>query len=197
MCVATVGSTAPARELRSERAHAAEHPLHEHRRAGHRPVAEHRPVRGDTWDAEARARFVADFCRELDRLLGGHHGQLRGRAERAIRLGTMDPDTLTDATGVHAFPRAFDDAGAVAVRDDARERHPETEPVDALLRVAGVDAGEAQPHPDVPGTGLRRGKVAHPQHLRSRALLVVPGGPHHRALRRADGEPQVTRPRHV
>ena len=179
---------APARELRSERAHAAEYAVHEHRRAGHRPVAEHRPVRGDTWDAQARAHFVADFFRELDSLLGGHHGQLRGGAERAIRLGTVDPDSLTDATGVHTFPRAFDDARAVAVRDNARKRHPETEPVDALLRVAGIDAGKVHPHPDFSGTRLRRGKVAHPQHFRGRALLVVPCGPHHRALQEAGAE---------
>ena len=55
--------TAPARELCSERAHAAQYAVHEHRRAGDGPVDEHRPVRGDTWDPQARADFVADLLR--------------------------------------------------------------------------------------------------------------------------------------
>jgi hypothetical protein len=101
-------------------------------------------------------------------------------ASRFAAIGKSSlPSALTNATGVHSFPRAFDDARAVAVRDDARERHPETEPVDALLRVAGIDSGEAQPHPDFSGTRLRRGQLAHAQHFRGRTLLVVPSGPHH------------------
>ena len=75
---------APARELRGKRPDRTEHAVDEDGLAGDGAVSEDRAVGGDAGDPEAGAELVADLVRELDRLLGGHYGELRRRAERTV-----------------------------------------------------------------------------------------------------------------
>lgn len=62
-------------------------------------------LRGDTGDAQARTEIVADPRRQPHGLLVRHHCQLRGGAERAVRLRAVGPHTLTNATRVPPSPR--------------------------------------------------------------------------------------------
>src|SRR3954447_7168639 len=104
---------------------------------------------GDAGNSQTRAELVADIVRECDRLLVGHHGELRGGAEGAVRLGSIDPDALSDACTVNFVAGRVDDARPVAVRDHPRVRHPLTDPVAALLRVPRVDPGDSDADADL------------------------------------------------
>ena len=115
---------------------------------------------------------------QLDGLLGRHDGPLRCGPERPIGLRAVHPDALADPGRIGALPDRVDHPGAVAVRDHARERHPVAQPVAALLRVAGVDARQAQTDPDVARAGLWRRQVPDLQDLRSRSGLLVPRRAH-------------------
>jgi hypothetical protein len=84
------GRAASAGELGGERTNAAEHAVNQDRLPGDRPVTEDGPVCGNAGDAQARTKLVTDTRRQLHGLLVGHHGQLCGGAERAIRLRAVD-----------------------------------------------------------------------------------------------------------
>ena len=55
--------------------------MDEDRRTFDRPVPEDGAMGGDAGNAQTRAHLVADVVGERDRLVGGHHGELRGGAK--------------------------------------------------------------------------------------------------------------------
>ena len=71
-------------ELGGQRADRPHGPVHQHGRPIHRAVAEDGTVGSDPRNAEACPEKVIDLVRQIDRLVGGHHGVLGGGAERPI-----------------------------------------------------------------------------------------------------------------
>ena len=168
----------PRCKLSRHRADAAEHAVDEDRRAFDRPVAEDGAMGGDAGNAQTRAHLVADVVGERDRLVGGHHGELRGGAEGPVGLGAVDPDALSGPGRVDAVADRVDDARPVAVRDHPRIRHPVADPVAALLRVPGVDARDSDADANLARSRLGVGHLADLQHLRRRARPLVPSCEH-------------------
>src|SRR5262249_14075720 len=87
------------------------------------------------------------------------------------------PPPLPKAGGRPPSRRRVDLAGAVAVRDDARERDL-ARSAGAALHVGGIDAGGRELDAHLAGPGPRRLDVADSEHLRGRAVLLVPGCAH-------------------
>src|SRR3954467_7392067 len=135
-------------------------------------------MRGDAGNSQTRAQLVADVARERDRLLFGHHGELRGGAEGTVGLGSVDPDALSDACTIDSLAGRVDDARPVAVRDHPRIRHPLTDPVAALLRVARVDARDSDADANLARSRLGVGHLADLKHLRRRSRPVIPSCAH-------------------
>jgi hypothetical protein len=91
-----------------------------------RPVRHQRGrVRGDAGKAQARGKPVIDVARQPHGLLVGHYRQPRGGAKRHDTTARGRP-TRADRRDprVDAVTYGVDDAYAVAVRHNARERHP-------------------------------------------------------------------------
>ena len=172
------GGAAPMRQLSSQRTNRTQHPVHQNRFAGDRAVAEHGPVSRDPRNSQARAHLVGDFIDERNGLQVGHAGQLRGGAEWPVRLCAIGPHPLPDPAAVHAVADGVDHAGTVAVRDDPRETHRISKPAGALLRIAGIDAGEANPYPDFARARFGSRQLPDLQHLCRGTLSVVPGRQH-------------------
>jgi hypothetical protein len=156
----------------------AERALDENRLAGDRAVAEDRAVRGDAGNPEARARLIVDVVGELHSLVSRHGGQLRRSSEGTVRLRPVHPHTLSDSAGVYALSDGVDDAGAVAVRNDARERQPVPHPVAAFLGVPAIDARDGNPNAHLARSGLRVGHLTDLKHLRSGSRPLVPSREH-------------------
>ena len=152
--------------------------MHQHCGVVDGSVAEDSAVRGDPGDAETGADLVGYLVGQVNGKLLRHDGVLGSGAERAVGLGAVHPDTLPDAVPADAVTDGVDGAGAVAVRDDARVRHRGAEPAAALLRVAGVHAGEPHPDADLPGSRLGVGELADLQDVGRGALPLVPGCAH-------------------
>ena len=111
------------------------------------------------------------------RLLGRQHDRLGGGAERAPPLPVPDPHPLAHARGRHAFADAIDLAGAVAVRDHAREGDL-AGGAGAALDVGRIDPGGAQPNAHFARARLRRIDLGDAQHLAGGAVLLVIGSAH-------------------
>src|SRR5207247_5932491 len=133
-------------------------------------------------------RLIVDFTGEVHSLLIRHNRQLRSGTEWAVGLRPVQPHTLTNSTGVHAVAHGVDYAGTIAVRNDARELHPVSEPVAAFLGVARVHARESKPDADLAVTWLRVGHLADLEHLRRRSRPLVPSCEHERTLDLARAE---------
>jgi hypothetical protein len=168
----------PVRKLRGKRTDAAEHTLDKDDLPCDGSVNEHRAMRSDPWYPKARAQLVADRIRQLHGLVRGHDRNLRGGAERTIRLRPVQPHTLTNTRGINTFPHGIDHACTITVRNDARVCHPEPEPAAALLRIAGVDTGEADTHAHLAGAESGRGHLTHLEHLRRCSLSLIPSCEH-------------------
>ena len=112
--------------------------------------------------AEAGARLETHVAGQRHGLGGGQHDEFRGGAERALQLAVPQPHPLADARGRHAGADRLDLAGAIAVRDHAREKQL-AQP--AAFHVGRVDAGSAHTHAHL--AGARRGgfDLADAQHL--------------------------------
>jgi hypothetical protein len=139
-------------------------------------------VRGDARNPEACARLVVDLVGQLHSLVSRHDGELGSRSEGAVGLRPLHPHTLSDSAVVHALSDGVDDAGAVAVRNDARERHPVAHPVAAFFRVPGIDAGDRNPNSDLAVARLRVRHLTDLEHLPRRSArapanreLLCPG----------------------
>ena len=131
--------------------------------------------RGQRRDAEAGAGIERRVVRQRHRLDRRQGDVFRRRAEGALPLAVPDPDPLADAAAIDALAHRLDRAGAVAVRDDAREGHgPGAAPG---LPVGRVDArgGDADQHLARAGGG--GGQLAMGQDL-GPAVAVVPDGFH-------------------
>ena len=117
-----------------------------------------------------------------------------GGAEGALPLPIPNPDPLAEARFGDAVADLVDDAGAVAVRDEAR---PGDLAGGALARfdVGRVDAGSRELDADLAGAGLRRLDLADAQHLACRTVLLVIGGAHARCRHLATGETKWRRTR--
>src|SRR3954453_7794497 len=135
-------------------------------------------MRGDAGNSQTRAQLVADVLRERDRLRFGHHGQLRGGAEGTVGLRSVDPDALSDAGTVDFVAGRVDDARPVAVRDHPRVRHPLTDPVAPLLRVARVDARDSDADANLARSRLGVGHLADLKHVRRGSRPVIPSCEH-------------------
>ena len=95
------------------------------------------------------------LCGSLTACAAGSAIYSRGGAEGALPLPVTDPHPLADARGGDAVADLVDDAGAVAVRDDAR---PGDLAVGALARfdVGRVDTRGRKLDANLAGAGLRR-----------------------------------------
>jgi hypothetical protein len=130
---------APARQLRGQRTHRAQYPVHQNRFPLNWPVPEHCAVCGDARDAQAGAEFVGHLIGKPHGLLFRHTRELRGSSEPSVRLGAVSPHSLPDPSAVHAVADRIDHAGAITVRDDAGKGHRRPLPAKAFFRVARVD----------------------------------------------------------
>lgn len=157
--------------------------MNEDRRALDRSVAEDSAVGGDPRDAKARSDLVRDAIGQLDGVILGHDGELRGGAEGPIGLGAVDPDALSDAAPGDAVADRVDDARAITVRDHTRVRHPVANPVAALLRITRIDARNRNPDPYLTRARLRIRHLADFEHVRSGSRSFVPSREHPRHLR--------------
>ena len=133
---------------------------------------------GDPWDPETRANFIGDVVRKVHGLVSGDNRQLRSGAERPIGLGAVHPHPPADAGRVDLCADRLDHPGPVTVWDHPRGRHGRAEPAPALLGVARIDAGESNPHADVPWTWLRVGQFPQLKDVGCRPLPVIPSRLH-------------------
>ena len=90
-------------------------------------------------NAETGACFHRDIGGQAHRLFRRQHDPVGGGAERTPPLTVPDPDALADARGGNAVADGVDLAGAIAVRDDAREGDLARQ-AGTALDVGGIDA---------------------------------------------------------
>src|SRR5215471_8700035 len=108
----------------------------------------------------------------------GERDVFRSRAEgSAVALAVEQPDALTWLELRHTGADLIDDAGAVAVRDHARELDS---PIGATaaIDIGRVDAGRLEPNSHLARAGRRRGHFAGGQDLRGGTRALVPDRPH-------------------
>src|SRR3954447_23268664 len=133
---------------------------------------------GDAGNSQTRPQLVAHVVRERDRLLVGHHGELRGGAEGTVGLGSVDPDALSDARTVDFVAGRVDNACPVAVRDHPPVRHPVPDPVAALLRVPRIDARDSDADANLTRSRLGVGHLADLKYLPRGSRPVIPSCAH-------------------
>jgi hypothetical protein len=102
------------------------------------------------------------------------HRKLRRGAEWAIGLCAVAPYCTPDPVGRHAFADLVHAPCAIAMRNDPRIRHAETEGVLTLLDIARVYAGGRDPIADLAGCRSRIRHLANHQYFPRRTLLLVP-----------------------
>ena len=132
-------------------------------------------MRGDSWNAEARALLEGNAIGKTDGLPRRHCRVLRRRAEGTVRLRAEAPHPFADARRVDARAHRVDLARAVALRNHARIRHGRAQPSLPLLDLARVHARCPQPDAHVTGSRLRIRHLADDEDVRGFALLFVPG----------------------
>jgi hypothetical protein len=123
-------------------------------------IGEHSPMSRAGRHSERGPLREADSIGERDGLPGRQRHQLRAGAVSPAVLAVVDPDPLADAPALDAFTHRLDHAGAVAVGNDARERHRRTAPAGPLLGVRRIDAGGVNSHQHLAACGLRRRHLA-------------------------------------
>jgi hypothetical protein len=128
--------------------------VHDDHPVGDRTVDENGAMRGDAGDTQACREPVADAVGGLDSELGGHHDDLRRRAERPVGLRAVDQHSAPDPPGVDAWTDGVDDARAVAVRHDARVGHRRAQPALAFLMSPGFTPDSASATRTSPAAGL-------------------------------------------
>src|SRR5215470_2619484 len=100
--------------------------------------------------------------------------KLRSRAEWAIGLCAVAPDSPADPFNRYPATYLIHLPGPIAMRNDPRIRHAQPERILALFDVAGVYARGPDPNPDFSGSGSRVRHLANDQHIAGRSLLLVP-----------------------
>ena len=114
--------TSPGGQLSRHGTDSTEDAMNQQRRAGHRTVAEDRPMSGNARDPQACTSLVADLVRQVDREVARNDRVLSSRAERTVGLCPIRPDPCSDPNRVDSITDRVEHAAAVAVRNDKRER---------------------------------------------------------------------------
>jgi len=144
----------------------------EHARAGFDAGEFHCLIGGVGRNAEASSDFHARIGGERHGLSRGQHDRLGGGAEGPAPLAIPNPHPLPHARWRNAFTHALDLAGAVAVRNDAREsdlaRH-----AGAALDIGRVDARSGKAHAHLSGSRLWRLHLREAQHVAGRSVPLV------------------------
>ena len=77
---------------------------------------------------------------ELNHLLQRHHRVLGGSSERSIRLSAVAPDAATDPFPRDTFAHCINSARTIAVRNDTRIWHSNSERILTLFHIARIHA---------------------------------------------------------
>src|ERR1700740_3137367 len=115
-------------------------------------------VRRDTGNAKTSALLHRHAFRQTSDLLHGHHGKLRRRAKRAIRLGSVTPHRTTHPFRRNASAKLIHAPSAIAMLNHTRIRHAVAKGVLALLDISGTDARGSNANANFSG---RRNRVRH------------------------------------
>ena len=171
--------TAEPRQLRRVVADCTGRALHEHGLSRDRSVREQAMVRGDGGNSQAGALCERDVLRQRNGLLLGNDRVLRRRPPRALPLCLVDPHALADPRRRHSLADAIDDAGAVLVRNDPRERERGAARSTApRFDVGRVHARRVDADAYFAGTGLRLSELPRPQDVAGGSLIFVPRSEH-------------------
>ena len=111
---------------------------------------------GERGDAKAGSRLEVRCFGQRHGLLGWQDHVFGGGSKGTTPGRIPQPDALSDTLGRHAGADFIDDAGAVTVRNDLRERHDVGAKAAARFNVGGVDPGGDDSHAHLALTGMRR-----------------------------------------
>src|SRR5580658_7735754 len=121
------------------------------------PLYQHRPLRHIAPDMDsamgrnarypkARALIRRHALRQKSDMIQRHNRELCGRPERPIRLRAITPHRPPHPFRRYAVAYLIHSPRAIAVRNDARIWHADTERVLTLFDIARVDAGGRDPN---------------------------------------------------
>jgi hypothetical protein len=131
-------------------------------------------MRRDSGYAATSSLVKGNIRREWHDLLHRYDDKLGRRAEWPITLRAEAPHPLTHQPARHLLADCVDDSRTVAVRDDSRVRHPDTESVAAFLDIAWVDARSLDGDPDLTWPGHRILHRADDEDVAGFTLRLVP-----------------------
>ena len=131
-------------------------------------------VRSNAWNSEAGALPHRHGFGQWGHLLHSNDDVLGGGAERAIRLGAETPHTAAEPFLRDSFADGVNRPGAIAVRNDARIRHSDTESIFTFFHVTGMDARRRHTNASFSGDRLRVVHRTDDQNVARRALFFVP-----------------------
>src|SRR5687767_13296744 len=103
-------------------------------------------MRGQCRNSEAGTHRKVDTFRQRYCLGCRQHDELRGRAIGTAPGRVPDPDALPDPRAIDALAYLVDDAGAVAVRNDARKWQCPGPRAGSRLDVRWIDSGPDNLH---------------------------------------------------
>jgi hypothetical protein len=144
---------------------------------GYRPVYERTEMCGHARDPETRTFSEADTFREFRHQVRSERDEFARRPEGASALPVIKPDPLPDAPWINLGPNAINDAGAIAVGDNARIFHHKTSAAPPIA-VGWIDAGGMETNPDLADRGFRIRKFTKRENLCGRPLPIIPDGFH-------------------